>query len=195
MCLWVKFNDFTPACYLEELYLADKRDRNQMILAIDVHYKAEYAKSVGVLFNWRDEKPIESIVTIKTDVAEYIPGQFYKRELPCLLALIANVDLAKVNAIVVDGHVYIDNQKGHGLGGYLWEALNQKIPVIGVAKRAFHKNEETNQPVLRGESQNPLYVSAIGLPLEDAVQWIQEMHGDFRMPTILQILDTETKKE
>lgn len=166
-----------------------------MILAIDVHYKTNYAKNVGVLFNWSDEAPSDTIVTQLTEVEEYVPGLFYKRELPCLLDVINQVDLSKVDAIVVDGHVYIDNDKNFGLGGYLWEALSQKVPVIGVAKRAFHKNELTNEPVLRGDSKNPLYVSAIGLTLEIAVQRIEAMHGDYRMPTILQILDTETKED
>ncbi len=166
-----------------------------MILAIDIHYKNEYAKNVGVLFEWEDEVPSEIVVTQTKDVEEYIPGQFFKRELPCLLDVIDQIDLSKLDAIVVDGHVFIDNEKGYGLGGHLWEALKQKVPIVGVAKRAFHKNEMTNEPVLRGDSKNPLYVSAIGVDLDFAVQKIEAMHGDFRMPTILQVLDTETKRD
>lgn len=166
-----------------------------MILAIDIHYKTTYAKNVGVLFNWQDDTPEQIIVNQRHSVEEYVPGQFYKRELPCLLDVITEVDLTLVEAIVVDGHVYIDNDFKFGLGGYLYEALNQKIPIIGVAKRAFHKNEQTSIPVLRGESLNSLYVSAIGMDKVVAAQYIKNMRGEFRMPTILQILDTETKKE
>ena len=166
-----------------------------MLLALDVHYKADYAKTVGLLFDWEDAEPKSTVITQTTEVEEYIPGQFYKRELPCLLQAIDQVDLANLEAIIVDGHVYIDNKGGHGLGGYLWEALDQKIPIIGVAKRAFHANEKMTIPVLRGGSKNALYVSAVGTDLSTAANQIKKMHGDFRMPAILQILDTETKKD
>ncbi|NOQ75528.1 MAG: endonuclease V [Crocinitomix sp.] len=166
-----------------------------MILAIDIHYKPNFAKNVGVLFDWSDTTPKQIICNQRAEVAEYVPGEFYKRELPCILDIIAEVNLNDIQAIVVDGHVYIDNDFKHGLGAYLYEELNQNMPIIGVAKRAFHKNEETNIPVLRGESENPLYVSAIGMDVEIAAQHIKNMHGEFRMPTILQILDTETKKD
>ncbi|MFT5818943.1 MAG: deoxyribonuclease V [Crocinitomix sp.] len=166
-----------------------------MILAIDIHYKSTYVKNVGVLFNWPDQEPRQTIVNQLAEVAEYVPGEFYKRELPCILAIIAEVNLDEIDAIVVDGHVYIDNDYQHGLGGYLYEALDQKLPIIGVAKRAFHKNEQTNIPVLRGKSANPLYVSAIGMDVETAAAQIKSMHGEYRLPTILQILDTETKTD
>jgi deoxyribonuclease V len=166
-----------------------------MILAIDIHYKPTYAKNVGVLFQWPDNAPKQVIINKRAEVAEYVPGEFYKRELPCILDIIAEVNLVDIDAIIVDGHVFIDNDKNHGLGGYLYEALDHQLPIIGVAKRAYHKNEKTNIPILRGESANPLYVSAIGMDVEIAAQNVRDMHGDFRIPTILQILDTETKKE
>lgn len=166
-----------------------------MILALDVHYKADYAKNVGVLFNWADDHPQKLIITHLDEVQAYVPGEFYKRELPCLLAVISQVDLSQIEAIIVDGHVYINNDFGYGLGGHLWEALNKKVPIIGVAKRAFHANEQTNALVLRGESKNPLYVSAIGLDLNEAVQKIKAMHGNYRIPTLLQVLDSETKAD
>lgn len=59
-----------------------------MILAIDVHYKETYAKAVGILFHWNDETPIDIITTTINEVAEYETGQFYKRELPCILQLL-----------------------------------------------------------------------------------------------------------
>lgn len=166
-----------------------------MILAIDIHYKPAYAKNVGVLFDWFDKAPKQVIVNQRANVVEYVPGEFYKRELPCILDIVAAVNLNDIVAIVVDGHVYIDNNYKHGLGGYLYEALDKELPIIGVAKRAFHKNEKTNIPVLRGGSINPLYVSAIGMDVAIAAEHIENMHGGFRMPTILQILDTETKTD
>lgn len=166
-----------------------------MLLAIDVHYKSNYAKAVGVFFNWEDDEPIKIISEKIEKVEAYVPGQFYKRELPCILALLKNVDLNTLEAIIVDGHVFIDDEKNHGLGGYLWKALDEKIPIIGVAKTAFHSVQKLSQPIFRGESKSPLYVSAIGFELDLALQKVQNMKGDFRIPSILKILDQETKTE
>jgi deoxyribonuclease V len=97
-----------------------------MILAIDVHYKVTYAKAVGVLFDWKDEEPKEIITTTINEVEEYQSGQFYKRELPCILQLLKQIDLEKVECIVVDGHIYINNDKTLGLGGHLYKSLKKK---------------------------------------------------------------------
>jgi len=166
-----------------------------MLLAIDVHYKTAYAKAVGVLFNWEDELPQRIIIDTVNDVADYEPGQFYKRELPCILQLLQQANLNTLEAIIVDGHVYIDNNKAYGLGGHLWEDLGQKIPVIGIAKKAFHNTEQVSTPVYRGQSQNPLYVSCIGISVQEALAKVQLLHGDYRMPTILKVLDQHTKTD
>jgi deoxyribonuclease V len=91
--------------------------------------------------------------------------------------------------------VYVDNQYSYGLGGYLHEALDKKIPIIGVAKTCFQSNKDTVIEVFRGESKNPLYVSAIGYDLEKAAQEVKEMFGDFRLPYLLKLMDQKTKEE
>lgn len=166
-----------------------------MLLALDVHYKANYAKSVGVIFNTTESTVNDTIIEILDTVEDYVPGQFYKRELPCLLKVIEQVDLSTITAIIVDGHVFIDNDCNLGLGGHLFEALNKNIPIIGVAKRSFHNTEQVSKPVLKGGSKNPLYVSAIGLDLEMAIEIVSRLHGEHRMPTVLRILDGITKSE
>ena len=163
-----------------------------MILAIDVHYKTDYAKCVGVLFNWTDETP-QRIITEKVfDVAPYEPGQFYKRELPCILKVLEHCNLYELKAIIVDGHVYTTPDT-FGLGGHLWEALNQAVPVIGVAKSGFAHNKSMVAELLRGDSLKPLHISAIGIDLNLVVEHVKTMHGEFRMPTILTIMDQHTK--
>lgn len=163
-----------------------------MIVAIDVHYKENSATCVAVLFNWEDQLPQKVVVENLEGFHEYIPGEFYKRELPCILTLMKKKELHDVQVLIVDGHVYTTSET-FGLGGYAWEALEKKIPVIGVAKRSFHSNKETVVEVLRGGSKNPLYVSAIGMELSKAVGFIQNMKGNYRMPTILTELDKVTK--
>ncbi len=164
-----------------------------MILAVDVHYRDNFAKTVCVLFDWQEDKPLKMITDNKLEVAPYEPGSFYKRELPCILQAFQKVDLSLVETIIVDGHVYVNNDKKYGLGAYLWEALHEEIPIIGVAKRSFIHTEKVSKELYSASSNNPLYVSAIGIPIEEAYQKVSSLHGDYRIPTILKILDQETK--
>ncbi len=165
-----------------------------MILAFDTYYYRDKAKTVCVEFSdWADDKPESVCSEITEGISEYEPGSFYKRELPCILSLLNKKDLSNVDLIIVDGFVILDDSGKPGLGGHLFEALDKKIPVIGVAKSKFHSNHNNVKELVRGESKKPLYISAIGVVLESAFNHIKNMHGNYRMPTLLQILDTETK--
>lgn len=166
-----------------------------MVLAIDVHYKETYAKVVGALFHWEDES-LREIISVKIpEVEEYIPGQFYKRELPCILKLLQEINLNKIDVIIVDGHIFVSNEKKIGLGGYLYHSLNEKIPIIGVAKKHFHDTNKVSFPVFRGSSKNPLYISSIGINIDASIKKIQNMDGKYRIPTILKELDRLTKED
>jgi len=166
-----------------------------MLLALDVHYREEEAKVVGVLFHWEDVVPQDVIIEYIDDVEEYIPGQFYKRELPCLMKIIEKLDIGQLEAIIVDGHIYVDNDRNYGLGGRLYEVLENKTPIIGVAKTTFYNNNETVTEIKRGKSNNPLYISAIGIDLSIVSQKILDMYGGFRIPNILKTLDQITKND
>ncbi|WP_239372999.1 hypothetical protein [Snodgrassella gandavensis] len=55
-----------------------------MILAIDVYYIENQAKTVGILFqHWTNTKPdIHTVITdYQNNIAPYQSGQFYRREL------------------------------------------------------------------------------------------------------------------
>ena len=166
-----------------------------MILAVDVYYQENRAKSVGVLFcNWEDTEPLKIISDFYDNPLEYEPGAFYKRELPCIMNLIQYLDIGKLSAIIVDGYVYLNDEKKPGLGHYVYESLGRVVPVIGVAKTRFHNNESVVTKVFRGKSRNPLYISSVGIEVEKAAGYIQNMSGDYRIPQLLKILDTNTKK-
>ena len=158
-----------------------------MILATDVGYRDDgtaLAAAVGFA-QWADEAPAYERTVHVAEVAEYEPGQFYRRELPCLLALRAALP-APPTLWVVDGHVWLrDGQPG--LGAYLFEALRGTVPVVGVAKRAFRDGVAI--PVCRGQSANPLHISAAGLSPERAAEAVQQMHGPWRIPTLLKRVD------
>lgn len=164
-----------------------------MILAIDVYYIERKAKVVGILFEWDDTHPQHTIITEVEKVEEYTSGQFYKRELPCILQLIQNIDITNIECIIVDGHVYVHNNLNLGLGGHLYHALQENVPIIGVAKKSFIDTEQVSFPIYRGTSKSPLYISTIGYDIEKAKQNIKTMYGDFRIPTLLKELDRITK--
>ncbi|MGL4584563.1 MAG: endonuclease V [Flavobacterium sp.] len=166
-----------------------------MKLAIDVFYYEQQAKIVGVLFEEAtDAIPKEIVIKVIPCTAEYEPGSFYKRELPCILSLLEKIDLSTLDCIIVDGYVYLDSDKKKGLGGHLYDSLEGKLPIMGIAKSYFFRDSALVSEVLRGESIKPLYVSAIGIDLDVATDFVLRMDGKYRMPTLLQIMDTETKR-
>ena len=166
-----------------------------MILALDTYYRENMAKTVGIAFHWNDLEPRQVYTAIHEPVKPYISGQFYQRELPCLKQLLDKIDLSSIEAIIVDGYVFVDNEKKYGLGGHLWETLGQTIPVIGVAKNALKDTEKVSVPLLRGKSTNPLYVSTMGLPLDKTATKVEKMQGPYRIPTLLKKLDQLTREK
>ncbi len=166
-----------------------------MIIAIDVHYKTEAAKIVAVQFeNWNGVEPNQIFIDMKTDIAEYEPGAFYKRELPCIIEVMKKVDTRSLTYIIVDGYVYLNDDDKKGLGYYVFEHFDNKIPVIGVAKTSFYQNTKNVRPILRGDSANPLYITSIGVDVDEAANCVKSMAGEFRMPTLLKLMDTLTKE-
>ena len=169
-----------------------------MILAFDTYYFDHKAKTVCLAFkNWNDKEPASIFEKIISGLAEYEPGAFYKRELPCILSLLTEIKsgIKEIEAIIIDGFVILDDHNKLGLGGYLYQYLDDKIPVIGIAKSGFRGNTKNVHKLIRGESRKPLFITALSMELESAYENIKSMHGDFRMPTILQILDTKTKEK
>jgi deoxyribonuclease V len=168
-----------------------------MILAFDTYYFDNKAKTVCIAFeSWTNESNFKVYNEILDGIAEYTPGEFYKRELPCILSLLNKIkqEIDTIELIIVDSFVYLDDEGKFGLGGHLCNALNCEIPIIGVAKTNFATIDNLKKPIVRGDSIKPLFVTSIGIDLEKASELIQNMQGEFRMPTILKLLDTLTKE-
>ncbi len=166
-----------------------------MIIAVDVYYEENRAKSVGVIFQrWEDSKPLEIITSYTETPHEYETGFFYKRELPCIQELLKLTDINQIHTLVVDGYVYLDNEQKPGLGHYVYTNYLGEIPVIGVAKNAFHNNEALVRKIYRGSSSKPLYITAVGMELGIAAEHIQSMYGEYRFPHLLKLLDKQTKE-
>ena len=167
-----------------------------MKLAVDAYYVGSKAKVVGVLFeNFSDEKPIKTISKAVGDVAPYESGSFYKRELPCIVSLLQDLDVRDISLIMIDGFVCLDDEGRYGLGGHLYEHLERKVQIVGVAKSPFKGSCKLVREICRGGSKRPLFVSAIGMDIDEAARLVNGMSGEFRMPGLIKILDDETKTE
>ncbi len=163
-------------------------DKTPRHLALDVHYADSVGTAVGVTFlDWESPTAEQTFVATTEGVASYQPGSFYLRELPCLQQLIERVELPIAN-IVIDGYVTLGDQQTWGLGMHLWEWLKGTVPVIGVAKSSF-LGTPGQASLFRGSSQRPLFISAVGMPLEEAKKCICQMHGAHRIPTLLREVD------
>lgn len=106
-------------------------------VCVDVDYRADEAMAAAVLFrNWDDDTPAGEVVRRVAGIEPYVPGAFYRRELPCLLAVLADVP-EPVELVVIDGYVWVGDESQPGLGARLHQALGGQVPVIGVAKTQF----------------------------------------------------------
>lgn len=163
-----------------------------MIFAVDVNYPEDKAFVAGILFkDWQDPELDRQITTEIVSVAEYEPGQFYKRELPCILEILAQLE-SLPEIIVVDGYVYLGSAQKPGLGKYLHDAIDGKSVIIGVAKNRFEDTPAETE-VFRGGSQRPLYVTAIGISQSEAKSAIASMYGKYRIPDLLKLVDKMSK--
>lgn len=163
-----------------------------MIACIDVGYSDTGAIAAAVaLADWADAAPLATYTVSIAEVEDYVPGEFYKRELPCIQAVLAQLP-ASPQILVIDGYVWLDDLGKKGLGARLYDALDAHIPVIGVAKTSFATATGAIE-VHRGGSTRPLYVTAIGLEVKDAVKAVSRMHGAHRIPTLLNLVDRLSK--
>ena len=163
-----------------------------MIIVTDVGYDDENdrALAAAVAFrSWADPAPSHEWTVPVEGLVKYVSGSFYKRELPCLLALLEAAP-CPVSTVIVDGHVWL--QRGRpGLGKHLHEALGEITPVIGLAKRPFHRG--CAFPLYRGTSKHPLYVTVTGMHQVTAEGYVTQLHGPHRIPTLLKRVDAMSR--
>lgn len=160
-----------------------------MLTCLDVHYEPTRARTALVGFrDWADgSSTVEQVGETAEPPAPYESGQFYKRELPHLLSALQRFGATHTaELVIVDGHVWLDG-KLPGLGAHLFVALGETIPVVGVGKTSFH--DAAVLPIRRGQSEKPLYVSAVGIEPGRAADLVRAMHGVHRIPTLLQRVD------
>jgi deoxyribonuclease V len=163
-----------------------------MIACVDVDYRDVGAVAACVCIGkWGDGTSVlESVIEISY-VEPYEPGQFYRRELPCILAVLKSFPHSP-QVVIIDGYVWLGEHRP-GLGAHLHEALDKQVPVIGVAKTHF-VGAEPVALVTRGRSRTPLYITAAGIDVADAASKIKAMHGPYRIPTMLKRVDKLSRR-
>lgn len=158
----------------------------RLFAAVDVHYP-ETGGARAALVGASDER-FGTIVSERTSWLEhpepYQPGAFYRRELPAYRLLLAGQALPAL--LVVDGYVDLDPSGRAGLGAHVCAEFG--VPVVGVAKTAFHSATHA-VAVRRGGAIRPLYVTAAGLGLAEAAALVQGMAGQYRLPDALRRVD------
>lgn len=162
-----------------------------VIGCVDVDYRDTGVTAACVGFeSWSDELArIEVVVRSPGRPAAYQPGAFYERELPYLLEVLER--MPPLELVIVDAYVWLGPDRP-GLGKRLHDARGG--PIVGVAKTRFAGADPGPGPfaaleVRRGDSDRPLYVTAVGLDPAVAARHVAAMHGEFRLPTLLRRAD------
>jgi deoxyribonuclease V len=157
-----------------------------LFIATDVHYLSDsQARAVVVAAHGGTFARIAWTRTAMVPPgAPYHPGEFFRRELPALRAVIPAAE--ELALIIIDGYVDLDAAGRPGLGAHVHAEYG--VPVIGVAKTAFRTATHAAQ-VLRGQSDRPLYVTSAGISTAEAARLVSEMKGRFRLPDALKLAD------
>lgn len=177
-----------------------------MLACVDVHYHKDLMATVALVVfeDWSSSTAANTFVTTMPCDADYEPGNFYKRELPCILAVLEKIGFSASTidskptsvsslipgCIIIDGYVWLTDDKGKqkpGLGAHLFKSLGETVTVIGIAKSRF--KDAPAVEILRGTSDQPLFITAAGIVVDEAAQLIKGMHGDYRLPTLIKLAD------
>jgi deoxyribonuclease V len=154
--------------------------------AVDVHYPPAGGARAALVVSAepRFETLVEEHVAWLDNVEPYQPGRFFVRELPAIQAVLAKAP--PLDVLIVDGYVDLDPYGRPGLGAHVHAAV--AIPVIGVAKTLFQTATHA-VAVRRSQATRPLYVTAAGVPVEEAADLVAGMSGQFRIPDALRRVD------
>ena len=160
-----------------------------MIYALDVQYNGDSDALVACVGfeSWDDTQLSYSSTHFIEKIEPYQAGSFYKREFPCLIEALSGLN--DIESVVVDGYVWLQQESRAGLGMHLYNALDKPTPIIGVAKSLFGGTPKRCE-LLRGKSKKPLYISSVGVELEEAKLSIAKMSGEYRIPSFLKRVDS-----
>lgn len=163
-----------------------------MIAFVDVHYRdnGSALAACGVAREWSDTSFQAEYTALVGQVEPYESGQFYRRELPCILEVLKIVS-EPIHILIIDGFVVLGHTHRPGLGWHLAKAVDN-VAVVGIAKKPF-SNTPREFEILRGESSKPLFVSSYGISLDCAKSAVRSMDGPYRLPTLIKRVDQLSK--
>lgn len=109
-----------------------------MIACVGTHDHDTCSLTAVVLFiGWTDVCASEEFGDRSSGIAaKYVSGQFFRRELPCILAAIKS-RVESIETIMIDGYVWLDGNRRKGLGTVLYQTLEMSVSVVGVARKPF----------------------------------------------------------
>ena len=176
-----------------------------MIVAFDTYYYNGFSYTVGGVFeSWTDSDVSYYVTSKRTCIdAEYKSGELYKRELPCIMQCLSMMNLDNLDTIIVDGYVWLSEdgkELTKGLGARLYDYIKMvhgvEKNIVGIAKNPYHTKIPSCIEVKHGlESEKPLYVTCSDPSyVEYYSVLVERMNGDYRIPTILKLVDAKTRE-
>lgn len=179
-----------------------------MILLTDVFYEEEVNTAhiaAIAIDNWTSSTILKTWEIDKSGIdCEYIPGQFFKREMPCLIELwntISEEEKSQITTIIVDGFYDIWDGR-HGLGHHFHDWLIENgydKEVVGIAKSPCRETNKFTLPVYRTEEskkskcRSALWVNGSNMD-NDYQAKVLSMHGEYRLPTMVKAVDKLSRR-
>lgn len=156
-----------------------------MIAILDAAYAGEASVAACLTAgDWTSTVPIAEFTHRAGRAEPHTPGEFHRREFPLIMSVLAMLP-ERPRMLVIEGYVWLDTDGRKGLGAHLFEALRGRTAVVGLATSRFAGAEQWVEQVARGDSTNPLWVTAAGVTLSEAVSGVKRMHGPHRIPTLV----------
>jgi deoxyribonuclease V len=157
-----------------------------MKLAVSVHPHGEGAWAAAVAFDeWGAPEPIRTYTSHIALVQKPARGELDLRDLPCILQLLREHKL-EPDTIVFDGAVHLDTADTPGLGRHLYDALDARTAIIGVASKSMPALPAQFE-VDREDEARPVVVTCVGVDIGAAKVRVRSMHGRKRVPTLLKL--------
>jgi deoxyribonuclease V len=157
-----------------------------MKLIVAVHFEGTQAQAAAVAFEaWDAAEATQTYLSRIGQVEPAVRGELDLRELPCVLQLLREHRL-EPELILLEGFVHLDANETPGLGQHLYQALNGRVPIVGVSKRRL-PGLAAQIEVMREEETPPLLVTCAGIDIGAAKARLRAMHGRKRVPTLMKL--------
>lgn len=194
----------------ENLKLSDDFAKIKTIAGIDVCYdvKRSLAHSSIVIMKIEDLKPVKSLQAFTPSNFPYIPGLLAFREIPAILAVLAQIKTAP-DLLMIDGQG-IAHPRRMGIAAHLGVILD--MPSIGIGKSRltgkfenpgnkkgdvaplFDRGEQIGTVLRSRDNVNPLFISpGHRVSVETALEIVIRCLTKYRLPEPTRLADKLSK--